>query len=152
MQMDIVKQYKTQKLTIEGSIFSEIREYFNDFYHKYLPFELTNAQKKVLKEIRRDVRSGQQMNRLLQGDVGSGKTVVALLSMLMGVDNEFQACLMAPTEILAQQHYESLGSMLKDIANQSGNSNWQCKRQNKARTLKIAATGRGFIFSSEPMP
>ena len=86
--------------------------FFRPHYEKHLPFNLTNAQKSVLKEIRNDVRNPQQMNRLLQGDVGSGKTLVALLTMLMAVDNNYQACLMAPTEILAQQHFQSIAKYL----------------------------------------
>ena len=81
---------------------------FNGFYSRNLPFELTNAQKRVLKEIRRDLGSGRQMNRLLQGDVGSGKTLVALMSMLMALDNGYQACMMATTEILENQHYDTI--------------------------------------------
>lgn len=91
-----------------------VGDYFNDFYKEHLPFDLTNAQKKVLKEIRADMRKPIQMNRLLQGDVGSGKTMVALLAMLLAMDNNFQSCLMAPTEILAQQHYNGLKDLLKD--------------------------------------
>ncbi len=85
---------------------------FNTFYTKNLPFQLTGAQKRVLKEIRNDVGSGRQMNRLLQGDVGSGKTLVALMSMLLALDNGYQACMMAPTEILANQHYETIKELL----------------------------------------
>jgi ATP-dependent DNA helicase RecG len=92
-----------------------VGELFNTFYKYYLPFELTGAQKKVLKEIRTDTATGHQMNRLLQGDVGSGKTIVALLTMLLAIDNGFQCCLMAPTEILAQQHFISITKLLKDI-------------------------------------
>ena len=99
----------------KGVIFSKVGDLFNTFYKDYLPFELTGAQKRVLKEIRTDTASGHQMNRLLQGDVGSGKTIVALLSMLLAIDNGYQACLMAPTEILAQQHYQSLTELLKDM-------------------------------------
>jgi ATP-dependent DNA helicase RecG len=88
---------------------------FNDFYNKHLPFQLTGAQKRVLKEIRQDTARGHQMNRLLQGDVGSGKTIVALLTMLLAADNDYQSCLMAPTEILAQQHYNSISGMLKEM-------------------------------------
>jgi ATP-dependent DNA helicase RecG len=99
----------------KGLIFEKVGEFFNTFYNTYLPFELTGAQKRVLKEIRKDAGSGKQMNRLLQGDVGSGKTMVALLSMLIAADNGFQSCLMAPTEILAQQHYDSLSKLLKDM-------------------------------------
>jgi ATP-dependent DNA helicase RecG len=97
-----------------GVVFEKVGDYFNNFYNNYLPFELTNAQKKVLREIRQDTGKGHQMNRLLQGDVGSGKTIVALLCMLLAADNGFQSCLMAPTEILAQQHYNSLSSLLKE--------------------------------------
>lgn len=99
----------------KGVIFSKVGDLFNSFYKDYLPFELTGAQKRVLKEIRTDTASGHQMNRLLQGDVGSGKTIVALLSMLLAIDNGYQACLMAPTEILAQQHYQSLKDLLRDM-------------------------------------
>lgn len=98
-----------------GVVFSHVGDLFNDFYHKYLPFELTGAQKRVLKEIRADTNRPHQMNRLLQGDVGSGKTIVALLTMLLAADNGFQSCMMAPTEILAQQHYNGLLSLLKDM-------------------------------------
>ena len=89
--------------------------FFNSFYYNNLPFSLTEAQKKVMKEIRRDLGSGKQMNRLLQGDVGSGKTLVALMSMLIAIDNGYQACLMAPTEILANQHYETICKMVEGI-------------------------------------
>lgn len=98
-----------------GQVFEQVGDLFNSFFKKYLPFELTNAQKKVLKEIRRDAGSGKQMNRLLQGDVGSGKTIVALMMMLLAADNGFQSVMMAPTEILAQQHYNSIISLLKDM-------------------------------------
>ena len=99
----------------QGVIFEKVGDLFNVFYKDFLPFELTNAQKKVLKEIRTDTARGKQMNRLLQGDVGSGKTIVALLTMLLAADNGFQSCMMAPTEILANQHYHSLKEMLKDM-------------------------------------
>ena len=101
--------------TYKGLIFDQVGEHVNNFYHYYLPFELTNAQKRVIKEIRFDLKSGKQMNRLLQGDVGSGKTMVALLSMLIALDNGFQACMMAPTEILANQHEISLMEALNDM-------------------------------------
>ena len=98
----------------KGVVFGKVGERFNTFYKEHLPFELTGAQKRVLKEIRIDTASGQQMNRLLQGDVGSGKTIVALLSMLLAIDNGFQCCLMAPTEILVQQHFTSVTELLKE--------------------------------------
>lgn len=98
-----------------GLLFSKVGEWFNAFYAHYLPFELTGAQKKVLREIRTDCGSGRQMNRLLQGDVGSGKTMVALMSMLLAADNGYQSCLMAPTEILARQHFEGISALLKDL-------------------------------------
>ena len=99
----------------KGVVFDKVGELFHTFYQKHLPFELTGAQKRVLKEIRADTARGHQMNRLLQGDVGSGKTIVALLTMLLAIDNGFQACIMAPTEILAQQHFNSLSRLLKDM-------------------------------------
>lgn len=99
----------------KGLLFDKVGDYFNSFYEKYLPFALTGAQKRVLREIRQDTAHGHQMNRLLQGDVGSGKTIVALLSMLMAADNGFQSCLMAPTEILAGQHFTGLSQLLRDL-------------------------------------
>ena len=99
----------------KGVVFEKVGELFNTFYTKHLPFELTGAQKRVIKEIRKDTATGKQMNRLLQGDVGSGKTMVALLTMLIAADNGYQSCLMAPTEVLAQQHYNNLSSLLKDM-------------------------------------
>ena len=99
----------------KGLTFGQVGDLFNTFYNQYLPFELTNAQKKVLKEIRKDAGSGKQMNRLLQGDVGSGKTIVALMMMLIAADNGFQSVLMAPTEILAQQHFNSITGLLQDM-------------------------------------
>lgn len=99
----------------KGVVFSKVGDLFNTYYHQHLPFQLTGAQKRVLKEIRQDTMTGHQMNRLLQGDVGSGKTVVALLAMLLAIDNGFQCCLMAPTEILAQQHYHTMHGDLKKL-------------------------------------
>ena len=107
LQLYLVRSFKMRQRSLRGFVFSTIGDYFNNYY-KNIPFQLTGAQKRVLKEIRADVATGKQMNRLLQGDVGSGKTMVASLTMLMALDNGFQACLMAPTEILATQHYENL--------------------------------------------
>lgn len=112
VQLNILRYAKDRQRRYRGYLFERVGEVFNTFYSRNLPFELTNAQKRVLKEIRRDVGSGRQMNRLLQGDVGSGKTLVALMSMLMALDNGYQACMMAPTEILANQHYETIRELL----------------------------------------
>ena len=115
LQLQLIQKNIQHKRKIKGHVFEKIGHYFNTFYHNVLPFELTSAQKRVIKEIRRDVKSGVHMNRLLQGDVGSGKTIVALLSMLMAIDNGFQASLIAPTEILAQQHYKGLKAFVDKI-------------------------------------
>ena len=113
LQMQLILKNLQRKKKIKGFTFSEVGRAFHTFFKEHLPFPLTQAQKRVVKEIRMDLGSGRQMNRLLQGDVGSGKTIVALLSMLIAIDNKFQACLVAPTEILAQQHYQSLSSLLQ---------------------------------------
>jgi len=113
IQLRLLRFKLNRSRTVRGHRFSVVGEKFNTFYSTYLPFELTGAQKKVVREIRADMGSGKQMNRLLQGDVGSGKTVVALLSMLIALDNGFQACLMAPTEILANQHYKTISRLLE---------------------------------------
>ena len=112
IQLDILRQRKWREQRFSGFVFKRVGSYFNDFYTNHLPFALTNAQKKVIREIRTDMSSGKQMNRLLQGDVGSGKTVVALLTMLIALDNGYQACLMAPTEILANQHLATISELL----------------------------------------
>ena len=115
IQLSMLYQSQHRSRQYRGYIFSTIGDYFNQFYNKYLPFPLTNAQKRVIKEIRNDMRSGIQMNRLLQGDVGSGKTIVALLTALIALDNGYQACLMAPTEILANQHYETISTLVAPL-------------------------------------
>lgn len=115
LQLKLFKQKAVRVESSKGFVFPALGKYFNNFYSKHLPFELTGAQERVLKEIRRDTLSGKQMNRLLQGDVGSGKTIVALFTMLMALDNGFQACLLAPTEILATQHYEGIYALLKPL-------------------------------------
>lgn len=112
VQLNILRYAKDRQRKYRGYVFETVGGIFNTFYAKNLPFELTGAQKRVLKEIRRDVGSGKQMNRLLQGDVGSGKTLVALMSMLIALDNGYQACMMAPTEILANQHFETIRELL----------------------------------------
>ena len=113
IQIQLVQKNLLNK-RIKGFHFDKVGDFFNDFYHNHLPFPLTNAQKRVIKEIRNDIGTGAQMNRLLQGDVGSGKTIVALISMLFALDNSFQACLIAPTEILATQHFQGISDLLKN--------------------------------------
>lgn len=115
LQLQLLEKKQLRIKNIKGFEFSKIDTYFNTFYKQYLPFELTGAQKKVLKEIRKDLGSGVQMNRLLQGDVGSGKTMVAVLSSLIAIDNGYQCCIMAPTEILAKQHYNSISELLQPL-------------------------------------
>ena len=115
VQLNILWYTKERREKYRGIVFSRIGEVFNSFYAEHLPFELTGAQKRVIKEMRRDLGSGRQMNRLLQGDVGSGKTLVALMLMLIALDNGRQACLMAPTEILACQHHETISGLLKGM-------------------------------------
>ena len=143
MQLRLLFNKIIRKKRIKGYIFSNVGNNFNDFYSKNLKFELTDAQKRVTKDIRYDLRSGIQMNRLLQGDVGSGKTIVALMAMLISIDNGFQACIMAPTEILAQQHFNSISALVKglgiNIAFLSGNI------KGKVRKSVLAALESGSI-------
>ena len=115
IQLRILQSRQTRVTTFQGLNFSRVGDYFNTFYQKHLPFELTDAQKRVIKEIRADLGSGNQMNRLLQGDVGSGKTIVAFMIMLIAIDNKFQACIMAPTAILANQHFISIGKFAEAL-------------------------------------
>lgn len=115
IQLKLLKNKLLQTNKFKGHVFDKVGSNFNTFYQEHLPFPLTGAQKRVIKEIRHDTHTGAQMNRLLQGDVGSGKTVVALMTMLLAVDNGCQACMMAPTEILAQQHFNSLVSLIGDL-------------------------------------
>ena len=112
VQLNILRYAKDRQRKFRGLVFGRVGDVFNTFYSQNLPFQLTGAQKRVIKEIRKDMGSGRQMNRLLQGDVGSGKTLVALMSMLIALDNGYQACMMAPTEILAAQHYETVNRLL----------------------------------------
>lgn len=115
VQLNILRYANDRRRKYRGYVFNSVGQIFNGFYYNYLPFSLTGAQKRVIKEIRQDMRSGKQMNRLLQGDVGSGKTLVALMSMLIAMDNGFQACIMAPTEILAEQHLATIRGFLGDM-------------------------------------
>ncbi|WP_178984248.1 ATP-dependent DNA helicase RecG [Winogradskyella helgolandensis] len=115
IQLQLIIKNLIHKSKIKGFTFDKVGDYFNTFYKDHLPFELTNAQKRVLKEIRHDLGSNAQMNRLLQGDVGSGKTIVAFMSILMGLDNDFQCCLIAPTAILSAQHYQGISELCKPL-------------------------------------
>lgn len=115
IQLNILKQKFIRENHVKGFVFTRVGSFVNRFYKENLPFELTGAQKRVIREIRKDIGSGKQMNRLLQGDVGSGKTLVALMGMLIALDNGYQACLMAPTEILANQHFNSLSKMIEGL-------------------------------------
>jgi ATP-dependent DNA helicase RecG len=115
IQLNLLRFRNNRSRKFRGSVFSNVGEKFNNFYFNNLPFTLTEAQKRVIREIRKDLGSGKQMNRLLQGDVGSGKTLVALMSMLIAIDNGYQTCIMAPTEILAGQHYDTISGMLEGI-------------------------------------
>lgn len=141
IQLNILRTASARKLKLKGIVFPSVGHYFNTFYKDYLPFELTNAQKRVVREIRADMGSGRQMNRLLQGDVGSGKTLVALLSMLLAVDNRCQACMMAPTEILATQHYATVMEFLKDMDIQVALLTGSTKKKERNRILPAIASG-----------
>lgn len=141
IQLNILKTASLRKLKLKGIVFPTVGHYFNTFYKDYLPFELTNAQKRVVREIRLDMGSGRQMNRLLQGDVGSGKTLVGLLSMLLAVDNNCQACMMAPTEILANQHYATVMEFLKDMDIKVALLTGSTKKKERNRILPAIASG-----------
>jgi ATP-dependent DNA helicase RecG len=146
MQLRLLQIKRRRKDEIKGYVFEKIGEFFNNFYQNKLPFELTNAQKRVLKEIRRDLAEGVQMNRLVQGDVGSGKTMVALLSMLMALDNGFQTCMMAPTEILAQQHYISISNYLQDSPVEVAFLSGSIKGKARNKILERLAAGEIHIL------
>lgn len=133
VQLKLLKSNLVRHQTIQGFVFNKVGDAFNNFYKHHLPFQLTNAQKRVVKEIRIDMGSGKQMSRLVQGDVGSGKTLVALLSMLLAIDNGFQSCLMAPTEILAKQHFVTISELLEPmgfkVALLTGSSKTKARRE-----------------------
>ena len=141
MQLHLLTKNIQHKQRIKGLPFEKVGNYFGDFYQNHLPFELTGAQKRVVKEIRNDLGKPIQMNRLLQGDVGSGKTMVALLSMLLAVDNGFQACLMAPTEILAQQHYKGLTELLEPLGLEIGLLTGSVSKKDRQPLLEGLASG-----------
>ncbi len=131
----------------KGHLFSKVGDLFNNFYTNHLPFELTGAQKRVLKEIRKDVGSGKQMNRLLQGDVGSGKTIVALMAMLIAADNGYQSCFMAPTEILARQHFEGLKQLVGKVPVKIGILTGSSTAKEKREILKATREGEITILT-----
>ncbi len=152
----MIARLRLQHTVQQGLRFEKVGDHFNDFFSKHLPFQLTNAQKRVLKEIRQDTGTGKQMNRLLQGDVGSGKTIVAVMSMLLALDNGFQACIMAPTEILAQQHFFSISALLGDMGitvklltgNIKGKARKEILQELADGTLKIAVGTHALIEES----
>ena len=141
IQLAILRYANNQRRKSQGYRFRHISEAFNRFYKESLPFELTNAQKRVIREIRNDTNSGRQMNRLLQGDVGSGKTLVALMSMLIAIDNGFQACIMAPTEILAEQHYQTISDFLKGLPVHTELLTGSIKGKRREEILRNLTTG-----------
>lgn len=141
IQLNILRTARLRQLKFKGIPFRKVGEYFHTFYQHYLPFPLTGAQKRVVKEIRTDMGSGRQMNRLLQGDVGSGKTLVALLSMLLAADNDCQACLMAPTEILANQHYATLTELLGDLGIRVALLTGSTRKKERNRILPAVESG-----------
>jgi ATP-dependent DNA helicase RecG len=141
IQLNILRTANQRKRKLKGIVFPSVGDAFNTFYKEYLPFQLTNAQKRVVREIRVDMGSGRQMNRLLQGDVGSGKTLVALLAMLLAVDNHCQACMMAPTEILATQHYATVMGFLKDMNIRVALLTGSTKKKERNRILPAIASG-----------
>ena len=146
IQLNILRYAKDRQKKFRGLYFERIGETFNTFYSRNLPFQLTNAQKRVIKEIRKDMGSGRQMNRLLQGDVGSGKTLVALMSMLIALDNGYQACLMAPTEILAAQHYETIVNLLFGMNVRVELLTGSIKGKKREQILKSLLTGETQIL------
>lgn len=141
IQLNILQTASYRKQKLKGLAFSTVGDAFNTFYKNYLPFELTDAQKRVMREIRADMGSGRQMNRLLQGDVGSGKTLVALLSMLLAIDNKYQACMMAPTEILANQHYVTTMNFLADMNIRVALLTGSTKKKERNKLLPAIAAG-----------
>ena len=145
LQLRLLQIRRRRKDSSKGFVFDKIGDYFNEFFHKKLPFELTGAQKRVIREIRTDLAAGQQMNRLIQGDVGSGKTVVALMTMLMALDNGYQSCLMAPTEILAQQHFTNITELVGDLGVNVGFLSGTVKGKKREAILEQLAAGNMHI-------
>lgn len=141
LQLSILFNQSTRKKRLKGLVFNQVGDIFMKYFKERIPFELTGAQKRVMKEIRHDLGTGVQMNRLLQGDVGSGKTMVALLTMLLSIDNNYQACMMAPTEILAQQHFKSISDEMKGMNVNVGFLSGSVKGKKRKETLKLLKEG-----------
>lgn len=141
MQLRMLQNKELRKKKLIGAVFANVGNHFLDFYNNVLPFELTGAQKRVVKEIRADIGSGFQMNRLLQGDVGSGKTIVAILTMLIAIDNGYQCCLMAPTEILAQQHFQGISELLQGTGILVSFLSGSVKGKKRKQTLDLLKDG-----------
>lgn len=141
IQLNLLRLKKLRTEKAQSVVFEKVGSFFNRYYNEVLDFELTNAQKRVIRQIRHDVKTGKQMNRLLQGDVGSGKTVVALMSMLLAIDNGYQACLMAPTEILSQQHYATITRYLEKIGVKVGLLKGSTKTSERDNILKDLKSG-----------
>jgi len=148
MQMRLLRMKVKRTEQFKGFVFDRVGDNFNTFFKEHLPFELTGAQKRVIKEIRHDLRIGVQMNRLLQGDVGSGKTMVGLLCMLLAIDNGFQALMMAPTQILAQQHFEGISEYLKDMDIEVAFLTGSIKGKQRKSILEDTAAGKIQIQKS----
>lgn len=146
VQLNILRYAKNRQMHYQGLVFSRVADYFNDFFYHHLPFTLTDAQKRVIREIRADMKSGRQMNRLLQGDVGSGKTLVALMVSLIAIDNGYQACIMAPTEILAEQHLNTLKEFLGDMEVKVDLLTGSVKGKRRKETLRSLVTGETNIL------
>ncbi|MBF1427991.1 DEAD/DEAH box helicase, partial [Hoylesella nanceiensis] len=141
LQLSILQYNKERKTEVIGWSFPRVGPLFKDFYEHHIPFALTEAQKRVVREIHSDLRSGRQMNRLLQGDVGSGKTMVATLTCLLALDNGFQACIMAPTEILAEQHYKGIAAQLEELGIRVELLTGNVKGKRRRTVLDALATG-----------
>ncbi len=146
VQLNIVRYASDHRRKYRGYVFSRVGEHFNTFYHDHLPFPLTEAQKRVIREIRSDMRSGRQMNRLLQGDVGSGKTLVALMSMLIAIDNGYQACIMAPTEILAEQHLATIAAFTEGMGLRVELLTGMVQGKRRSAVLESLAAGETHIL------
>ena len=153
VQLNILRYTQERRNKFRGLIFGKVGDIFNTFYAQNLPFQLTGAQKRVIKEMRRDMKSGRQMNRLLQGDVGSGKTLVALMIMLIALDNGYQACMMAPTEILANQHYETITRFLQGMSVRVELLTGNVKGKRRETILRDLVTGDiQILMTATPIP